>query len=116
MTQSSRGEGSGAAAGGTADCATAPAGAARKKTARRTKARLRIAVKTAEAPPDWLIDWIPEPTLLLYTLVKRTDMIVANVILLLSGIRHLERLQCRLPRSEERRVGRECRSRWSPYH
>src|SRR5215813_14969715 len=22
----------------------------------------------------------------------------------------------RLPRSEERRVGKECRSRWSPYH
>src|SRR5256885_10044045 len=26
---------------------------------------------------------------------------------------HLEELQ---PRSEERRVGKECRSRWSPYH
>src|SRR5215217_6878401 len=23
---------------------------------------------------------------------------------------------CRAPRSEERRVGKECRSRWSPYH
>ena len=23
---------------------------------------------------------------------------------------------CALPRSEERRVGKECRSRWSPYH
>ena len=23
---------------------------------------------------------------------------------------------CRLDRSEERRVGKECRSRWSPYH
>ena len=23
---------------------------------------------------------------------------------------------CTLPRSEERRVGKECRSRWSPYH
>src|SRR5256884_9365792 len=29
-----------------------------------------------------------------------------------------EILQCSLtePRSEERRVGKECRSRWSPYH
>ena len=27
---------------------------------------------------------------------------------------HLDRLQ--LLRSEERRVGKECRSRWSPYH
>ena len=25
-------------------------------------------------------------------------------------------LQCRAERSEERRVGKECRSRWSPYH
>ena len=25
-------------------------------------------------------------------------------------------LVCRIIRSEERRVGKECRSRWSPYH
>ena len=25
-------------------------------------------------------------------------------------------VQAYLPRSEERRVGKECRSRWSPYH
>ena len=25
-------------------------------------------------------------------------------------------MDCSLPRSEERRVGKECRSRWSPYH
>ena len=25
-------------------------------------------------------------------------------------------VQVPLPRSEERRVGKECRSRWSPYH
>src|SRR5689334_24353903 len=24
--------------------------------------------------------------------------------------------ECRIIRSEERRVGKECRSRWSPYH
>ena len=28
----------------------------------------------------------------------------------------LRRLDCVLERSEERRVGKECRSRWSPYH
>src|SRR5256885_8495253 len=28
---------------------------------------------------------------------------------------HVER-RLRRPRSEERRVGKECRSRWSPYH
>ena len=26
------------------------------------------------------------------------------------------RVRVRLGRSEERRVGKECRSRWSPYH
>src|SRR2546427_7134091 len=35
--------------------------------------------------------------------------------------RNPERMKCFLPavnvrRSEERRVGKECRSRWSPYH
>ena len=25
-------------------------------------------------------------------------------------------IKFRVPRSEERRVGKECRSRWSPYH
>ena len=29
----------------------------------------------------------------------------------LGGVRYLDK-----PRSEERRVGKECRSRWSPYH
>ena len=34
-----------------------------------------------------------------------------------SGLRVLkEQPDIRLVRSEERRVGKECRSRWSPYH
>src|SRR5258706_5943044 len=32
----------------------------------------------------------------------------------LNLVRHLDALQS--SRSEERRVGKECRSRWSPYH
>src|SRR3989475_11180150 len=36
---------------------------------------------------------------------------------LLSPVEHrAEELQMDLTRSEERRVGKECRSRWSPYH
>ena len=31
-------------------------------------------------------------------------------------VRSIARLAVRLARSEERRVGKECRSRWSPYH
>ena len=35
----------------------------------------------------------------------------------LTGLRRENRrLQQRIERSEERRVGKECRSRWSPYH
>ena len=29
---------------------------------------------------------------------------------------HIERKKSKCDRSEERRVGKECRSRWSPYH
>ena len=38
---------------------------------------------------------------------EHTWIIIFLVVLLLAGI---------LIRSEERRVGKECRSRWSPYH
>ena len=32
------------------------------------------------------------------------------------GVCHRLRKCVEIPRSEERRVGKECRSRWSPYH
>ena len=39
-------------------------------------------------------------------------------IVLVNDVTGLSRcsVACQLPRSEERRVGKECRSRWSPYH
>ena len=33
-----------------------------------------------------------------------------------SVIPELEKIDFQMGRSEERRVGKECRSRWSPYH
>ena len=33
-----------------------------------------------------------------------------------SGHKFLARVEAEVYRSEERRVGKECRSRWSPYH
>src|SRR5256884_8722102 len=33
-----------------------------------------------------------------------------------SGLQLLGEIKREFPRSEERRVGKECRSRWSPYH
>src|SRR3989442_15766115 len=43
------------------------------------------------------------------------DMVLAQYRLVTEGlgIRHLRLV---IGRSEERRVGKECRSRWSPYH
>ena len=41
----------------------------------------------------------------------RTDVIGSNTRLAGAGLEMID-----LPRSEERRVGKECRSRWSPYH
>ena len=46
------------------------------------------------------------------TFDKITDLIGGTPILKLNNYIALNEL----PRSEERRVGKECRSRWSPYH
>ena len=39
-------------------------------------------------------------------------------VLMLAGVKEILIITTSndLPRSEERRVGKECRSRWSPYH
>ena len=39
-----------------------------------------------------------------------------NVVHATSGQDRIDRLKQSGIRSEERRVGKECRSRWSPYH
>ena len=41
---------------------------------------------------------------------------IFSVFPLLAKEFHLTDLQLSVIRSEERRVGKECRSRWSPYH
>src|SRR2546426_12564115 len=43
-------------------------------------------------------------------MVTRTRRVVDGLADLMDG------LEYHYPRSEERRVGKECRSRWSPYH
>src|SRR2546429_1354136 len=40
--------------------------------------------------------------------------VLGNVYVL--GLKAAEKMSTGEPRSEERRVGKECRSRWSPYH
>src|SRR5690554_1086522 len=51
------------------------------------------------------------------------EQIVVKVPMIRDGVKALKyfsdkgiRTNCTLVRSEERRVGKECRSRWSPYH
>ena len=46
--------------------------------------------------------------------VRMVDALVEG--LNLESFRKLYKECGRSPRSEERRVGKECRSRWSPYH
>ena len=41
---------------------------------------------------------------------------ILGALLLLPPTQHFIRATLRRARSEERRVGKECRSRWSPYH
>ena len=40
----------------------------------------------------------------------------SNVLVLEAQARPLAEVEDEIARSEERRVGKECRSRWSPYH
>ena len=48
--------------------------------------------------------------------IKRTSFVcVALLLVALPGVAEKKR-EARGIRSEERRVGKECRSRWSPYH
>ena len=62
-----------------------------------------------------------EPVHLLAALAAQADGVVPPLLARL-GIRgellaqEIEKEIAKLPRSEERRVGKECRSRWSPYH
>src|SRR3712207_7043035 len=42
--------------------------------------------------------------------LRPAEALEIDLVLVLAEVRH------RASRSEERRVGKECRSRWSPYH
>ena len=64
------------------------------------------------------------PGTILVTLCRIAGFVLlaAGIVLLVQGIRIREmlgrsvRMLPAVVRSEERRVGKECRSRWSPYH
>ena len=100
----------------------------RKKRSQRTLITV-LTKKLAETLTDYLNDKAK-----LVTLTKNPHIPLPQVAYLHSDIETLERSDIladlrsgkydvvvginllRLTRSEERRVGKECRSRWSPYH
>ena len=43
-------------------------------------------------------------------------VIISGLTRAFGSLRALDGLSLEIMRSEERRVGKECRSRWSPYH
>ena len=51
-----------------------------------------------------------------YVDYKKTEGKVAGMAILAAGNIGFVDVQTVITRSEERRVGKECRSRWSPYH
>src|SRR5260221_7504792 len=65
-----------------------------------------------EKPP--IVVWDPDPFFDLFQRVVRDPLIYNAVIANYVPEMRIGRFE--LLRSEERRVGKECRSRWSPYH
>ena len=70
----------------------------------RKKLKHKVHVLTAGAPPPSII----------FKKMKELGFEVMHVYGLTETYGHVT--QCAWNRSEERRVGKECRSRWSPYH
>ena len=51
-----------------------------------------------------------------YVVIDRVIGRAAALLLIRSKVKYIHGFILSEPRSEERRVGKECRSRWSPYH
>ena len=76
-----------------------------------------IIMAVSKAPAlSWLIAAsVPLLLVVVALIVSRMVPLFRSYQDKLDGINHVMREQLR-SRSEERRVGKECRSRWSPYH
>src|SRR2546430_17730886 len=82
--------------------------------AQRSQRARRIAVFLHEA--CGFLDQTRREHLLGTLINARIESIAIRIETEPKNVEALERLPPMLPRSEERRVGKECRSRWSPYH
>ena len=61
-----------------------------------------------------IVNQVQEAQRVPYRINPRTNM-PRYILIKLSKIKYKEKI-LKAARSEERRVGKECRSRWSPYH
>ena len=64
-------------------------------------------------------DMIPHHRIMLASQLRldsRKDVFAVDGIMAKCDLRELVAMERPRSRSEERRVGKECRSRWSPYH
>ena len=69
--------------------------------------------RTKEFNPDRLVSFIYKGLEGLDISEDNVDFFVDKII---GKISYKDEVQAKDIRSEERRVGKECRSRWSPYH
>src|SRR6266536_6413118 len=76
----------------------------------------RLTLLTALVAPATIFGQIPAGSSArsIQTEVEKSDPRVSQVISKAED--HFRKGRLNLERSEERRVGKECRSRWSPYH
>ena len=83
----------------------------------KQKIHLLIAVKVQDKLQKYVVPFYADNRAVDQTEKKLYGHHAAN--LMKTDIKELDNgyeLEIDLPRSEERRVGKECRSRWSPYH
>src|SRR3712207_9544382 len=82
-------------------------------TAQRFIESAAIAVATSTGL--YLVGWVYTDAYFGRMSIEVTSLDLAPPFIALQSAHVLEAL-LEYPRSEERRVGKECRSRWSPYH
>ena len=78
-------------------------------TLQNKETALRLEVKKAKEEMDRLDREVEER-------IKGYDQMMALWGEFDTSLLHVDDVRMSIKRSEERRVGKECRSRWSPYH
>ena len=75
---------------------------------KQIKAHIAVSLDGHTATLDQELDWLPDEV---KTIIGKHYMVVDSLLMGANTYNYIFE-----HRSEERRVGKECRSRWSPYH